>query len=197
MPDYDLEDLRIVSDPQVLKALFHPLRGTLLELTLERAASVAELAEAVERPKSSVAYHVGILADADLLRVVRTRRVRAVEERFYGRTAKIYYVGPDVPLEHLDTMGNDLVAAAAESGPAFAADRMRALTRHAKIPRERAAEFWDRVFALTREFSEIPRTGEEVYAFVVALYPTDYPTLPEPGVTTDDVAAGPPPAPAR
>jgi len=41
-------------------------------------------------------------------------------------------------------------------------------------------EFWERVFELTHEFTGLPRSGETVYAFVAGLYPTDYPTLPEP-----------------
>src|SRR5262245_61705104 len=61
-PDYELDEVRRVSSPQAIKAMFHPLRGTLLELLLERAATVQELAAAVERPKSSIAYHVGLLA---------------------------------------------------------------------------------------------------------------------------------------
>jgi DNA-binding transcriptional ArsR family regulator len=77
--------------------MFHPLRGTLLDLVLERAASINELAVALQRPPSTVAYHVGVLTDADLLRVVRTRRRRAVDERLYGRTARIFYVGAHRP----------------------------------------------------------------------------------------------------
>lgn len=68
------------------------MRTTILGLLRERAATVAELAEAVERPTSTVAHHVKVLVDAGLLQVVRTRRVRAVEERFYGRTARMFYV---------------------------------------------------------------------------------------------------------
>src|SRR5215211_3575371 len=93
IPDYELEDVRVVSSPQELRAMAEPLRSTILELVLERAATVAELASAVGRPKSTVAYHVGVLVDADMLKVVRTRKVRAMEERFYGRTARIFYVG--------------------------------------------------------------------------------------------------------
>ena len=78
LPDYELEDLRIIASTPELKAAFHPLRNQLLDLVLERAATVAELAEAVDRPKSSVAYHVDVLLDAGLLRVVRTRKVRAI-----------------------------------------------------------------------------------------------------------------------
>ncbi|MGZ4763306.1 MAG: helix-turn-helix domain-containing protein, partial [Ilumatobacteraceae bacterium] len=70
-PDYELEDLRIVTATPELKAMFHPLRGTLLGLVLERAATVNELAVAVDRPPSSVAHHVNVLVDSGLLKVVR------------------------------------------------------------------------------------------------------------------------------
>ena len=85
-PDYQLEDVRIVTATAELKAMFHPLRGTLLGLVLERAATVNELAIAVDRPPSSVAHHVDVLINAGLLKVVRTRKRRAIDERFYGRT---------------------------------------------------------------------------------------------------------------
>src|ERR687893_2931236 len=93
IPDYDLDDLFVVTAPEQRRALADPLRGTLLELVLERAATVTEIAHAVDRPKGTVAYHVNLLVEAGLLRVVRTRRVRAIEERYYGRLARIYYVG--------------------------------------------------------------------------------------------------------
>ena len=182
IPDYDLDDLRVVSSPQELRAMADPLRSTILELLLERAATVGELAAAVERPKSTVAYHVGVLADAGMLTVVRTRKVRAIDERFYGRTARIFYVGVinRSSDEQTPVCINDLSVAAAESIPAHDADVLRTIIRHARIPRERAAEFWERVFALTHEFMRLPRSGETVYGFVAGLYPTEYPTLPEP-----------------
>lgn len=159
-----------------------PLRSTILELLLERAATVGELAAAVDRPKSTVAHHVGVLVDAGMLRVVRTRRVRAIDERFYGRTARIFYVGVinQSSDEQTPVCINDLSVAAAESIPAHDADVLRSILRHARIPQERAAEFWERVFALTHEFMQLPRSGETVYGFVAGLYPTEYPTLPDP-----------------
>jgi DNA-binding transcriptional ArsR family regulator len=179
LPDYNLEDLRVVSSPQELRAMADPLRGTILELLLERAATVAELAAAVDRPKSTVAYHVNVLAAAGMLRVVRTRKVRAIEERFYGRTARIFYVGVVQPGDRPPSISNHLSVAAAESIPAHDADDLRAIIRHARIPRERAAEFWERVFDLIHEFTQLPRGGDTVYGFVAGLYPTRYPTLPE------------------
>ncbi|WP_258725604.1 transcriptional regulator [Cellulomonas sp. NS3] len=186
LPDYPLDDLRVVTARTELAALSHPLRDTLLDLLLERAATVGELATAVGRPPSTVAYHVHVLLDAGLLRVVRTRRVRAIEERFYGRTARIFYIG-QVPVDALGRMTSPVADAAAESAPAHHADTLRAILRHARIPRERAAEFWDRVFELTREFSALPRGGETTYGFVAGLYPTTYPSLPDPADAADEV----------
>ena len=55
-----------------------------------------------------------MLADAGLLQVVRTRRVRAIEERFYGRTARMFYVtlepGPNGPLMSGSLVANRRVA---------------------------------------------------------------------------------------
>jgi DNA-binding transcriptional ArsR family regulator len=183
IPDYDLADRLVVTSPAQLRAIADPLRATILDLLLERAATVAELAAAVQRPKSTVAHHVNVLVEAGMLRIVRTRRVRAIDERYYGRTARVFYVGVvNRPGEDPTTVhANALSVAAAESVPAHEADQLRTILRHARIPAERAAEFWERVVdALTREFAQQPRSGDTVYGFAAGLYPTDYPTLPDP-----------------
>src|SRR3954471_20554577 len=120
-PDYELADRIALTTPTQVKALSHPLRNTILGLLHERAATVSELAVAVERPKSTVAHHVKVLTEAGLVRVVRTRRVRAIEERFHGRTARMFYAGvegsPDgynLPLDF-----NDFEVAARESVEAY------------------------------------------------------------------------------
>src|SRR3954466_4842771 len=92
-PDYELPDAVELTTPAQLRAIADPLRSSLLDLVLERAATVAELAAAVGRPRSTVAHHVGVLVEAGMLRVVRTRRVRAIDERSYGRTARVFSVG--------------------------------------------------------------------------------------------------------
>lgn len=180
LPDYDLaDDLEITSVRQV-RVMADPLRSTLLNLLLERAATITELATAVGRPKSTIAYHVNLLVDAGMLQVVRTRRVRAIDERFYGRTARLFRVGTlFLPDEIPEAVGRNLLSvAAAEAVPAHEADDLRAIVRHARIPRARVREFWEQVLALTREFDQIPRSGETVYGFVAGLYPTDSPILP-------------------
>jgi DNA-binding transcriptional ArsR family regulator len=191
IPDYELADRVEVTTPAQLRAMADPLRATILDLLLERAATVAELAAAVQRPKSTVAHHVNVLVEAGMLRVVRTRRVRAIDERYYGRTARVFYVGVvNRPGEDPTTVhANALSVAAAESVPAHEADQLRTILRHARIPAQRAAEFWDRVDALTREFAQLPRSGDTVYGFAAGLYPTAYPTLPDPDDESGDGSA--------
>jgi DNA-binding transcriptional ArsR family regulator len=182
-PDYELADRLALSKPSQVKALSHPLRTTLLGLLHERAATVTELATAVERPKSTVAHHVKVLAEAGLLRVVRTRRVRAIEERFYGRTARMFYVaverspdGDDLPRDF-----NDFEVAAGEAGPAYRDGKLWGFIRHARISESQASEFWERMAELVAEFDRLPRSGGTVYGFAVGIYPTEHPTLPDRG----------------
>jgi DNA-binding transcriptional ArsR family regulator len=181
IPDYDLDEMLIVTAPEQLRALADPLRATLLELLLERAATVTEMAHAVRRPKSTIAYHVNLLVSARLLRVVRTRRVRAIDERFYGRVARTLYIGVLSRPEDKQVVAaiNGLAAAAAEAAPAHAADDLRCTLVHARIPIEEVRAFWAEVQAIARRFAQIPRSGDQVYGFVAGLYPTDAPTLPD------------------
>ena len=179
-PDYELADRIALTEPAQVKAIGHSLRTTILGLLHERAASVNELAVALGRPKSTVAHHVKVLTDAGLLRVVRTRRVRAIEERFYGRTARMFYVSVerDANGEELPRDFNDFEVAAAESAGAFRDGKLWGFIRHARISEEQASAFWERMAELVAEFDQLPRAGETMYGFAVGVYPSDLPTLP-------------------
>ncbi|MBA2774679.1 MAG: helix-turn-helix transcriptional regulator [Nocardioidaceae bacterium] len=181
IPDYDLDEMVVITAPQQLRALADPLRSTLLDLLLERAATVTEMARAVDRPKSTVAYHVNLLVDTGLLRVVRTRRVRAIDERYYGRVARTLYIGALNRPEGRQVVAaiNGLAEAATEAAPAHAADELRCLLLHARIPIEDVRNFWAQVQEVARQFAQIPRAGDQVYGFAAGLYPTDAPTLPD------------------
>jgi DNA-binding transcriptional ArsR family regulator len=188
VPDYDLVDRIDLTTHAQLRAIADDLRSTILELLLERAATVGELSVALERPKSTVAHHVNVLVETGMLRVVRTRRVRAIDERYYGRTARTFMVGVanhpgDDPLA---VHANGLAVAAAESVPAHAADDLRTVIRHARISRQHVREFWDRVVTLSEEYAQLPRAGDTVYGFAAGLYPTAHPSLPDPSEPNDD-----------
>ena len=181
VPDYDLVEKIVLTTPAQLRAIAGPARATILDLLLERAATVSELAAALGRPKSTIAHHVGVLVETGMLRVVRTRRVRAIEERYYGRTARLFQVGVvnrpgDEPLA---VHANALSVAAAESVAAHEADTLTSIVRHARISPALAREFWTRVEEVIGEFAQLPRSGDTVYGFAVGLYPTDHPSLPD------------------
>ena len=181
-PDYDLADRLALTTSDQVRALGNPVRTTILGLLHERAASITELATAVGRPKSTVAHHVKVLADAELIRVIRTRRVRAVEEAFYGRTARMFHIalaGSANSTEAGDF--NDLEVAAGESGPAFANGELWGFLRHARIDEQQKEEFWRRMAELVAEFDTLPRRGDRVYGLAMGIYPVPgHPTLPPP-----------------
>jgi DNA-binding transcriptional ArsR family regulator len=179
-PDYALADRMALTEPGQVKAIGHPLRTTILQLLHERAATVTELAAAVERPKSTVAHHVDVLTQNGLLQVVRTRKVRAIEERFYGRTARLFYVATEPSAAGGGMPGdfNDFEVAARESANAFEQGKLWGFIRHARISESQASQFWDRMVDLVGEFERLPRSGEARYGFAIGIYPTDHPTLP-------------------
>ncbi len=67
-----------------LRCLVSPVRADLFEaLRLAGKASIAELAETLERSPHSLYYHVRLMVKNDLFKVVYTRRVVARDEAVY------------------------------------------------------------------------------------------------------------------
>lgn len=181
-PDYEfLHECLEVSDPEQFRAVGDPTRSRIISLLTERAATTSQLAEALGQPKGSVGHHLKVLESVGLIRVVRTRRVRALTEKYYGRTARLFdfrdtgeITGVE-PLFLLRDAMNEYVTP--EPGVGF--DDIVTLA-HARIPVDRAREFADRVWELANEFRSIESVpGERVYGFVGGLYLTDLPELPE------------------
>jgi DNA-binding transcriptional ArsR family regulator len=94
-PDYDLDDVLVVEDPKQLRALGDAFRARIVMMLRERAASTSELAGVLETPKGTVGHHVKVLEKAGLIRVVRTRKVRALTEKYYGRVARLFVLKGD------------------------------------------------------------------------------------------------------
>ena len=89
-PDYEAPDVLLVQETEQLRALGDDLRSRIVILLRENAHSITELADSLELPKGTVGHHVKVLEKAGLVRVVRTRQVRALTERYYGRTARLF-----------------------------------------------------------------------------------------------------------
>lgn len=180
--DYELDDEVDASRPEQLKALGDPLRMRICDLVLERAMSVTELAERVGRPKGTVAYHVDLLVEAGLLKVVRTRKVRAIDERFYGRVART------IVFPHTDEPTLPFIADVIAEADTTRRDDLPGLTtlRHARIPAERADEYRRRLLDLALEFVDEPRDGDVEFGLYLALYPTTRPAGPAAKMSEED-----------
>ena len=191
-PDYDLSATMALTDPAQYRALFEPTRAQIVSLLLDRAATTSELAEILVKPKGTIGFHLKSLEAAGLVRVVRTRRVRAVVAKYYGRTARVFL---------FETVGAAEGAIAGQFRQA--ADEAAAVpgdvdlpvnggVRYARIPVSRAQAWSDRVHALLDEFDREPRVGEQTFGLVVGIYPTDRPRLSAGSVDTAvDTAGGP------
>lgn len=181
--DYELSDEISADTPARLKALGDPLRQLILDLVLERSMTVTELAERVQRARGSVAHHVDLLLEVGLLQVTRTRKVRAMEERFYGRTARTINFPSHAHDGDLPFFADARAVADME---AMAADVPTTFTmRSVRIPDEVAQEFCDRVLALALDLSRTARGGTREYALIAGLFPTTRPVAPPSAVQGD------------
>lgn len=74
---------RNITDPQVAKALAHPLRVRILGLLEEGTASPSDLARELGGELSLVSYHVRRLEAAGLVKLVRRKQRRGAIEHYY------------------------------------------------------------------------------------------------------------------
>jgi len=185
-PGYELEETLAFRSPEQFRALFEDTRLRIVDLLLERAATVTELAAVLEKPKGTVGHHVSVLEQAGLIRVVRTQRFRAIEAKFYGRTARTYLLTPRIDVDLVVSPDYFLTSAASEYAKASQGEEelihhtMISTLRYARIPNERAREWALRLGELSQEFVSEERSGDTTFGLLVALYPTDRPHLPDP-----------------
>jgi DNA-binding transcriptional ArsR family regulator len=172
-PDYDAVDVLVVRRPEQLRALGDDLRAKLVVLLRERAASTTELADKLGLPKGTVGHHVKVLEKAGLIRVVRTRKVRAVTERYYGRTARLFLFksSDDAGSEGVrDVAAASLRTAAEEILPAVDDDRTTFAVLRVRLTEADATRFVHRLEKLQREFPAADDPAGEPYGLAVALY---------------------------
>ncbi len=181
--DYELDEVIEVRRPDQFRAIGDPTRQKIISLLSERAATTSQLAGALGQPKGSVGHHLKVLEEAGLIRVVRTRQVRALTEKYYGRTARFFeFMGGDLDLPeeqafHLLRQAMNEYALPESEGQ-FSDDVLT--LRHARIPASRAEEFGRRLTELADEFTDLETVhGERVYALLAGLFLTDLPELPD------------------
>src|SRR5882757_5755900 len=172
-PDYDAPDVLVVQEPAQLRALGDDLRTRIVVLLRENAHSITELAESLSLPKGTVGHHVKVLEKAGLVRVVRTRQVRALTERYYGRTARLFLFkstddagGEDVrnvAAASLRTAAEELLPPDDDDRTTFAVLRMRLSDADAR-------RFARRLDKLERDFMDANDPKGKPFGLIASLY---------------------------
>jgi DNA-binding transcriptional ArsR family regulator len=144
VPDYEADDVLVVAETEQLRALADDARHRIVALLRERAATTTELAEQIGLAKGTVAHHLKVLEAAGLVRVVRTRRVRALTESYYGRVARLF------------------VLKSADEQPQL----------RVRLSPEAAAALQERLGELVREVQAAASADGEEYELVVSLHPS-------------------------
>jgi DNA-binding transcriptional ArsR family regulator len=78
-----LKTVTNLNDPNLVRALAHPLRARILGALQEKRASPTELADQLRAPLGTVSYHVRTLADLKLIKLVKETPRRGAVEHHY------------------------------------------------------------------------------------------------------------------
>lgn len=78
-----MRSINQINDPRLVKALAHPLRVSILSALEHRTASPSQLAEELDVPLPNLSYHIRMLVQLDLLKLVKTRPRRGAIEHYY------------------------------------------------------------------------------------------------------------------
>ncbi|MBN2112874.1 MAG: winged helix-turn-helix transcriptional regulator [Acidimicrobiia bacterium] len=159
---------------QQARLLAEPTRSEIIRLLAQRAATTSQLAEALGRPRGSIGHHLKALEAAGIVRVVRTRKVRALTEKYYGRVADTF-IFPQLEGEESPAL---LAEAIADMQASLGGSHGFLTLRHARMAEDDAALFEMRLLELAEEFAGQEPSGDQVFGLVLGLYATSRPSLP-------------------
>jgi DNA-binding transcriptional ArsR family regulator len=150
MPTDDpAETIHVTTDDQ-LRAVSNRTRHPIMAVLRFEPATITQIAERVGLAKGSSSYHVRLLERAGLVKVVRTRKVRGVTERYYAMAARAIALpdpgegGPDVLMRH--------AVADLEASPV---DERHVRMAHLRLTEEQFAQLGARLQALADEYQEL------------------------------------------
>ena len=72
-----------------MKALAHPLRVSILSALEHRIASPSQLADELDVPLPNLSYHIRMLVQLDMLKLVKTRPRRGAIEHYYQAKGRV------------------------------------------------------------------------------------------------------------
>ena len=164
----------ILTRPEQLRAIGHPVRTRILQVLETEPASAKRLSERLDMTHGQVGYHLKVLEREGLVEVVEERKVRAMTERLFAPTFDI--LRTRVPGEQGDRLAflfeqATREAASADTQPFDEFSRIYSV----RMPTERAAEFAARLVALADEFGAADQGEGPMFGMAGAVYSIDLP----------------------
>lgn len=192
------DEILIVTDLATLRIVSEPTRLRLIELLREQPRTVKALAAALDVPPTRLYYHVKLLEEHGVIRVVGTRTVSGIVEKTYAATASRLSLDRSLlsPGEALDDEGVEALLAFVIDGAkteirsGVTRGRIDPANKNAasggltlgrvwfRLTPERVAEFDRRVDALLEEFGSRAtptelEPGANLYELLLGLYPIE------------------------
>lgn len=90
------EDEFLIEDLETMRMLNHPVRTSILQLLIFEPKSVKDVAADLDVPVTRLYYHVNMLEEAGIIRVVATRKAGAMVQKLYQATARSYKPSPSM-----------------------------------------------------------------------------------------------------
>lgn len=184
------QDEFVIQDVETLRAISDPLRLRILEL-LAQPRTVKEIAAELGVGKTKLYYHLNLLEQHGIIRVVRTRVVSGIIEKSYQVTAFSFRPAKELLLHGdegkaqgvaivesiLDATRTDLTQSLKSGQVALGKEAQAKQLLLARVVMsltpEQATSFYERFDALLTEVSqhEKPVTGGQSYSLTVAFFP--------------------------
>jgi predicted ArsR family transcriptional regulator len=191
----EIKDRVVIDDLETLKVLSDPLRMQIIELMSYRARTVKQLAKELGTTPHKLYYHVKLLEDHGLIRVVETRLVSGIVEKHYQITAKEIVVAEGLLSVHKPEGKSDIEGLISSILDGTKADFIRSLRvrtegevpieeRHrshitremARLTRGQAEAICKKLEELAKEFEayddEPEQDQREKYALTAIFYPS-------------------------
>ncbi len=90
------DEIRILDDPEIIKIAIDKTRRKILELLRLNDLTVAQMASTLGKDQSTIYRHVEKLVKADMILQSGERKEHHIPEKIYSRTAKIFFMAPDI-----------------------------------------------------------------------------------------------------
>jgi DNA-binding transcriptional ArsR family regulator len=191
---------QVVSDLETVRVMADPLRQQLLDMLRGEPLTVTHLAQRLGVKRTQLYHHLNLMVKHGLVRVVRTRLVSGITEKWYRAAALSFIVDRalfatgagdvdsanhaihkvlDVSKAEIDTSERRGMLTTASEEPAHGGLFLQ--WQLARLRPEDVERFHKRYAELLEQFITTGQTsgnaGGAMYRLLVALYPTAHPSI--------------------